>query len=362
MRYSAPNVIAVGLLSALVFQTSGNPVTRAIACAGENCNEPAAISWASSRVADYRHPKILPRAGGGGGGGGGKPDKPGPDGTPGVPNDPSNPSTPGNQNGEDGGFEGQPESGGGFTDLCEKKRSWLTFWRRASCGPTNPQQRPSRDVIRTNNNQPATGGTRLDPPRPLDVQQRKATFDAAIIANNLQSKPWFFYSGFNFDDIEKWKVPVDKKVNEKTGQKPAFMRDLVDTEKSPGDRTEYSVYRDAGIDWYYWAVNSKAFAQAVRGDIFVIIPADRAVNQPYDGQGSNWWSFELPELTRNPNVNSITVIHGDDRINMDTDPDAKQTYEITGPLETIWRRNDPPMGTPGDEHYQYTRPQWPFEP
>jgi hypothetical protein len=292
MRCSITNIIHVGLLSTLVLYSSCNPVARSLSCTGAACDSIRPIEGVTVKELFTPHREILPR-----GGGGGRPDKPndrGPDGTPGgKPGDNNNPSVPNNQNGEEGGFGGQQSTGGGFSNICQK-RTWSAIWRRSGCG--NVPERPSQAVIRTNNNQPATEGPRASPTHDINLQERRDAFRAEI-QQSYQNRPWFFFSGVDTRDAEKWKDALDDKLqlgNQKTG----FIKDFVDVQNPNNQRylAEYTTYKAQGFDDYFWAANSKAFAQAVQGRVYVMIPGDRAINQPYDHKGSNWWSYELQSL------------------------------------------------------------------
>jgi hypothetical protein len=357
MRYSISKAIGIGILSILFLGSNGNPVTSDLAC-GDNCNKP---SWTLAKGIHSPPPYILPRAGGGVRPG--KPNDRGPDGAPlDRPNDPNNPSVPTNQNGEEGGFQGQPETGGGFNNICTRKTRWPIQWRRSGCG--NPQQPPTRASVRNNNNQPATQGERANPSRDINIQERRDEFRSEI-QQNYQNRPWFFFSGVSADDASKWKNAVDLKLRLPDDRKTGFIQDFVTTTNPHNQRyvQEYNTYNAEGFGSYFWAANSKAFAQAVEGKVYALIPGDRAINQPYDGQGSNWWSYELPELTRNPNIESITVIRADVRIDLDNVSQRPKTdvpLEFDGPNELVWTRGDEPIGFPGDEHFEYARPQWPL--
>jgi hypothetical protein len=68
--------------------------------------------------------------------------------------------------------------------------------------------------------------------------------------------------------------------------------------------------------------------------------------------------LRTPELTRNPGVDSIVLMRGDERPS--TSLSDAQDYEFDGPSQTIWRRGDEPLGFPADEHFAYSRPRWPL--
>jgi hypothetical protein len=347
MRYSISKAIGVGILSILFLGSNGNPVTSDLAC-GDNCNKP---SWTLAKGIHGPPPHILPRAGGGVRPG--KPNDRGPDGAPhDRPNDPNNPSVPTNQNGEQGGFQGQPETGGGFNNICTRKTRWPIQWRRSGCGPgsSNPASTSKEGPPSVKNNylQPSTEGERVATDRPIDVKARKESLETSI--QNLQGRenePWLFYSGMDIGDVRSLKPYVDTKI----GQKTRYIADLID-ERRPPYNEEIGRFRAANEEWYFWAANSKAFAQAVEGRVHAILPLDAPINQPYGDKGSNWWSFELPELTRNDKVDSISVSSADLwDLNFD---------EAIGEAKIIWQRGDAPLGYPGDERRHYARPTEPW--
>jgi hypothetical protein len=352
MRSILSKTIALAILSVFFLCTNGNPVVRDISCAGENCNAPRPIEGVFVKGLHTPHPPILPRAAAGG-----RPSKPndrGPEGVPAHPHDPNNPNGPGSQSGEHGGFD-SPETVGGFSGLCQKRSIWSVFWPRAGCG--NP---PSAAAIRTNENKPATEGQRATPSWDINIQARAAEFRQEM-QQNWQNRPWFFFSGIDARSARKWQEALNKRLNRPGNQGAGSIQDFVNIQDLNNQRyvPEYTVYKQEGFDDYFWAANSKAFAQAVQGRIYVVIPGERAINQPYDEQGSNWWSYEVPELTRNPNVQDIVLLRTDERVNIGVNTDEDYTFD--GPNQIIWQRGDDPFGFPADEHFGYSRPQWPFE-
>ncbi|KAH7397369.1 hypothetical protein BKA66DRAFT_437933 [Pyrenochaeta sp. MPI-SDFR-AT-0127] len=378
MRYNTPKFISLGLLSLQIIWSNANPVVRTTDCVDASCSDHSAIDWAAIATTDLTS-GLSRRAGGRG-----RPDKPdstGPNGGPGGrPDDPNNPSDPGAQNGEAGGFDNTQETTGGFTDLCEK-RSWFSLWSRAGCGGTstnpsdnapaannptsNTQQNTWPPSIKNNNNQPATLDEGTFVPGPvlrIDVDARRKEFEEIMGGVNPDNVPWFFYSGVGFDRQEDYKNSLavfsglaksrEKKEIEKA---MAYMGNVVKIEPQDRYGPEFAKYRGGGrAEKYFWAANSKAYAQAVRGHIYVTIPGGRPINQPYANKGSNWWSYEVPELTRNPNVESITVFPTRERIAMSFDEweDVK-----VGEGVRIWTRGDEPIGYPGDEHKEVKLPE-----
>jgi hypothetical protein len=111
---------------------------------------------------------------------------------------------------------------------------------------------------------------------------------------------------------------------------------------------------------YFWSAPSRAYAQAVSGRVYIVIPKDQTINILKDnGDGSVWWTFEAPDLIRNPEVVSITYVSVDPT--MDTYVDItggleKPMYEF-GDEKIIWTRGNPPLGPSGDDRYMEIAPR-----
>lgn len=343
MRSILSKTIVLAALSVFFLCTNGNPVVRDISCAGENCNAPRPIEGVFVKGLHTPHPPILPRAAGGG-----RPSKPndrGPEGVPTHPNDPNNPNGPGSQTGENGGFD-SPETVGGFSDLCQKRSMWSVFWKRAGCGSgsaTSPSAaHDGPPLVRNNYLQSATEGEPIRTDRPINIAERRSKFEAGIQELKDSKKgTWFFYSGFEFSEVNTWKGEVQIKLGHEVG----YLRDLVKTE-GPPYMEEFQRFTAGNSQWYFWAANSKAFAQAVQGKVYAVVPDGTAINQPYSDHGSNWWSYELPELTRNEKVESVSVFFAD----------PMDAGDALGEAKVIWQRGDTPLGSPGDETREYARP------
>ena len=69
------------------------------------------------------------------------------------------------------------------------------------------------------------------------------------------------------------------------------------------------------------------------------------------------YSFEAPDLTRNPDIESITHVEVDLAVNFDN-PDG---YDL-GPDKVIWQRGDPPLGTVGNELHGEMAPSEAWRP
>lgn len=71
-----------------------------------------------------------------------------------------------------------------------------------------------------------------------------------------------------------------------------------------------------------------------------------------------WWSFEAPDLTRNPKIKEIIVVPADADYAWNPVPDPKNLYGLEQSRVT-WRQGDPPLGTPGDPLREATMPNAP---
>ncbi|KAF2475234.1 uncharacterized protein BDR25DRAFT_350632 [Lindgomyces ingoldianus] len=101
----------------------------------------------------------------------------------------------------------------------------------------------------------------------------------------------------------------------------------VNTETAGERKGDWS--RAGGKETSFWAISSKAYAQIVKGDVWVVLPKGASVNKPYldvdPNKGSNWWSYEVPELTRSSQVDRVIRI----------DTNFKDEYIVVG---EIWKK------------------------
>jgi hypothetical protein len=196
---------------------------------------------------------------------------------------------------------------------------------------------------------------------PINVNTRKTEFQTTITNNNLNGRPWFYFSGIERDDHEAYKASLDIHLKLPAGQKLVYMGDVCNSKKGGAYYQEAQGFKKSEMaESYYWAANSKALGQASGGHVYTVIPGGQHVNQPYPQpwKASNWWTYELPELTRNPNVDSITVVPTDKSdLHMSLDP---REYITFGSSVEIWRRGDEPIGFEADERYEPTRPGEPW--
>ena len=396
MRHSVPKSIALGLLSAYILQSSGKPIIPIAPCQNEvDCRYPFNhTNWPFLARTDALPPALDRRASGGG-----RPDRPN-DNSPNAPHvNPDQQNTPsdaGDQQGESGGFSEQQETSGGFSDSQETEGGFNNNNNGDNTGnpdsssqpaapnpdaqPANPAANPNPvpgapagnnpgqpnavqypPSARNNRNQPATSANDIFDPEAayvpvINVAARVNEFRGTITRDRLSGKPWMFYSGLDRSENPLFKKALEVKIDETD---MPFMGSVLPVEK-PGDAyyLDNMKYKASGFtrnEEYYWAVNSKAYAQAVEGKIYAVIKSGTSVNQPYPGKGSNWWTFELPELTRNARVDSITVvpINRDERRPLD---EPEYTRYVLGEEKVIWRRGDEPIGFPADELHGIERP------
>jgi hypothetical protein len=175
---------------------------------------------------------------------------------------------------------------------------------------------------------PAEPETQPDPIK-LDVNVLRAKIREQKL-KFASDTDWIFWSGFQ--DQEWIEAFIKNNPYTKMGDKTKYLGDVLSNDMVKEFRQPMI---DAGKDWKFWSYFSKAYAQEVGGDVYLIIPQSRPLNKPYaDGKGSNFWSFELPDLTRNGDVNKITRIYKGNDGNL-----AGQPY-------TIW--NKPWGGHYGD--------------
>jgi hypothetical protein len=392
MRHSVSKTIALGLLSTYILHSSGNPIVPIAPCQGEvECRDPLrTTNWPHLARTKAPSPAFDRRASGGGRPT--KPDEHSPNAPQANPNDPNSPSSPGDQQGESGGFSEEQETSGGFSnseetegginnngdDTADPGSNAQPAAPDPNAQPANPNPAPNAPAAnnpgqpnavqyppsaRNNHNQPATSAN--DPFNPqastvavIHVATRANEFRGTITQKGLAGRPWCFYSGLNRGDIDDFREALGRKIGE--ANMPA-MGSVLPIDVGQRYYTDYTIYKgDVPSEKYFWAANSKAYAQAVEGKIYAVIEAGRSVNQPYPDKGSNWWTFEVPELTRNTRVDSITVISMKKDTSVVQYIDPPEAFYM-GAERVIWRRGDEPIGFPADELHQLERPGEPWE-
>jgi hypothetical protein len=391
MRHSVPKAIALGLLSVYILHSSGKPIVPFAPCIDLACRD----IFEKAKWTTVAHAENPPSAFDRRASGGGRPKNPNENSSNSPqanPNDPNNPSGAGEQQGESGGFSETPETEGGFSDSQETEGGFSengadTNNPDSDAQPANSNPAPNAPVannpgsqnavqyapsVRNNHNQPAASSDNPfipsnAPVAVINVAARRNEFQATITNLNLNNKPWFFYSGFvDRKRAPQFQLGLEHKLG--LGNGMSSMNDVLPLvqDVKPGQTsymTEYWDYEKKqefhGAGDYYWAANSKAYGQAIAGDMYAVIPSGRSVNQPYPNKGSNWWTYELPELTRNPNVNSITVAPMAEDMNfMSVDVDKALYF---GPPIQIWRQGDEPIGFPASEFHHLLRPNEAWE-
>ncbi|KAI4700833.1 hypothetical protein J4E81_003797 [Alternaria sp. BMP 2799] len=388
MRHSVPKSIALGLLSAYILQSSGKPIIPIAPCQNEvDCSHPFNnTNWPRLARTDGLPPALDRRASGGG-----RPTKPN-DNSPNAPHvNPDQQNTPsdaGDQQGESGGFSEQQETSGGFSDSQETEggfnnngddtggpgSSSQPAAPDSNAPPANPNPAPNAPAAnnpgqpnavqyppsaRNNRNQPAASAN--DPFDPEDasvpvinVATRANQFRQTITQDGLTGQPWFFYSGLDRKKKDSiYKRNLEDRLQLGHGTMPS-MNNVLPNAGGGEYAIEYNAFQTLSSLDYYWAANSKAYAQAVEGRVYVVLPSGHGVNQPYPDKGSNWWTFEVPDLTRNARVDSITVVPvKEDTSNVYMEP--AEAYHL-GEENVIWRRGDEPIGFPASELHQLQRP------
>lgn len=337
MRQFVPNIVLGSLLSILVLQADGRPtyitgpsaqevgdrsidVTNLCAVDSKVCVEDLAIERRAGVRPGDKTPNVPGRV----------PDSNGPgDGNPSDTNSGGNGL--GRPDGTTGGLGERPnESGGqGF---------------EAS--------------VKNNFNQPATEAQKsFDPTakgsEEINIDTVVTAMKNEITQKGFQNDPFYFYSGFQNRDTAVGQVMNELAAKpELNGKRLHSMRDAKPKILADDYAKKYEGTADFGE--YFWASYSKAYGRAASGTVYVVIPGGKALNQPYDNAGSNWWSFEAPELTRNPDVNEIILVKQDGGYNMDTD-----SFDLGDPV-SIWKKGDEPFGFQADEHNKVTRPDQAF--
>jgi hypothetical protein len=388
MRYFISNPTALGLLSAYFLCGRGNPIIRDTSCKDVEC---AKASLALLADFNITIPELHSRAGGGG-----RPDRlpeNSPNGYPSTHTDPNDQSGAGDQTGETEGFNNVPDTVGGMGDpegessgsgggSADSDPNAQTADPNTNAQPANPvpNAQPANNPAtqnanqyppstRNNHNQPAANANDVAKPKDaphlavIDVDERSKEFQSTIINKRLAGGPWYLYTGSGYEHKARmlYKDALEHKLGLGVNRKMPYMNDLLPITGDGKYRQEYDIYRihaDARNEKYYWGANSKAYGKAIDGDVYCVIPEGQSVNQPYLDRGSNWWTYELPELTRNPKVNSITVVP----FNVDTGSVYIEPREAVhfGEEIRIWTRNDEPIGYPASEYHMYTRPEEPW--
>jgi hypothetical protein len=355
MRQIIPSLALVSLFSVLVFQTNGRPTS---------CNVVPYVRGPEDQTIDITDICVvdstefirrLPfgrRAGAGSRPGGGGKDGDIPGG--GVQTGAGTPGSTGDGNGAptdstgEGGMGLSEGTTGGLGDPLEE---------------TVPEAQEFPPSARNNQNQPATSEQKtFDPQRSIDTDAKRQEFKNIIHRKGLEGGPWFFYSGFEDKDVV-WQVQKDlskqlglKKIEngQEVDKVMPYLQDAIPPEGGDVDRTAFVGTEN---EKFFWALYSKVFSDAITGKVYITIPKDQPINMPKsNNDGSVWWSFEAPALTRNPDITDITYVSVDTQLSMDLEGPM---YDL-GSEKVIWVKGDEPLGFPGDEHYLETKPKEPW--
>lgn len=283
--------------------------------------------------------------GGSPGGSGGRNSPPSGSGDRGSPGGSGN-RTPQNGNGQTGGAsDGRGTESGAGTPPDGGSGSEIEL-------PPPPSYQPS---ARNNYNKPAVDeSVSYRPVQPIDLNAKVAEFKKTIGLKGITEGPWYFYSGF--EDRRKayeLAMPVSKNVAKTTSRWGL----LSIAEVMPPAEDDLMLQRVKGgpDEDYFWASNSIAYSQAIQGKVYIAIPQGRAINQPYEKKGSMLWTFEIPDLTRNPYITEIISVEIKDE--KDEKGKKVELEDRIGDQKVIWKQWDEPLGTIADPLYKETRPQ-----
>ncbi|KAI1972247.1 hypothetical protein LOZ53_004985 [Ophidiomyces ophidiicola] len=168
--------------------------------------------------------------------------------------------------------------------------------------PSRPNSPGKNNIPKTNPNAPPVAAPEPQVPK-IDIGQMKDQMLFWLARNGQNPKnPWIFWSGFNDG------VTVRNFANTFKPMKPNWIRDVLE---SPELMASKKAYADAGQEWRWWSHASKSVAQIAAENaekIYVILPKGRPLEKPYaDGKYSNFWEYEIAELTR-PGDNKIKRI------------------------------------------------------
>ncbi|KAF2867227.1 hypothetical protein BDV95DRAFT_598341 [Massariosphaeria phaeospora] len=319
MRYSVPKALTLGLLSTWLLCSNGNPVVLGNATTLSISSDSHLTRRAGGSVPKPPHSP-------GGSGPGVPPSPDGPDGTPGGGAGDPNEETP--------GFDTNEEAPGSGFDTCEKKRGWSTLCC-TGCGDDDPPAgapggtTPGGEAPANNN---PVGG--LYPASARNNQNQPATLMRKHKSLEIYSRRMDFKTV-----SQEMGLPSDKRITN--------IHDILQPNDVDPVRQALAGTVNEG---YFWAASSKAYAQACRGKIYVAIPEGQPINGPRsNNDGSFWWSFEAPALTRNPDVTEVILR------SVDLDQFA------VAPDKVIWRQGDEPLGFPGDEFKKEVKPTEPWD-
>jgi hypothetical protein len=341
MRQFIPNVALVSILSILVLQTNGRPTTCIPARYAQGIEDRSIDGTKICAVdsTELIEGLAIERRASGGRPGDKTPDVPGrvPDSNgpgDGGPTDSTGGGGMGRPGGTTGGMGDRPDEGG-------------------------QQYAPS---ARNNQNQPATSDQRFDPATKnlaaIDIVALKNDMINMMKEKQLEGGPWYFYSGLEDKNIffNNVRPILSRKLGLKDGENDKLIPSMEDLKRKFEEDANALNFEAGDFSEYFWNAYSKAYAQAISGKAYVVIPEDMPLNQPFQkNYGSAWWSFEVPELTRNAGIEEIRLVRLDPTPNMDYADGGVEMFDLIGD-QLIWKRGDEPLGFPADEQYKAAKP------
>ena len=179
----------------------------------------------------------------------------------------------------------------------------------------------------------------------LTVEVQKYAFIDILRHLGLhRTNSWLFYTGLRGDIVRE----IQQALLARFGHADTcghlhYLSTFIN--EQPDELQPWSDEAEGLFEGFYWAVSSVAFAQVVRGDIYVAIPWGKPINNPYLGTGADakasfFWGLEVAELTRRTTVNRIILVQIVATPDGHLDPDAPM------PMEVIWKQGDEPWSYP----------------
>lgn len=177
--------------------------------------------------------------------------------------------------------------------------------------------------------------------------------------------PWLFFSGLDYMRMRDLRNHIAEALGLEDRWQLKMMGDLCNAQP-PQTSNQFRLASDSNYESVYWAVGSIAYAQIAEGQIILLVPRNEKnevapVNNAYKttfqtpegpverSKPSFLWTFQIAELTRNPNVTDII------RISVDEEG-------AFGPMERIWLKGDEPWGVSASPWHPAVLPDENFYP
>jgi hypothetical protein len=222
---------------------------------------------------------------------------------------------------------------------------------------------------RNNDNKPAQTSEEMDTKGlMLDEETLRNNFREKIHLRGLdKAENYFFYSGIWPIQAVEYLRPLyamrlkdsEARLREPTQEGVEYAEEHLPAMNDIREDPEFMKIKtdiDVGKADYYWAANSKAYAQIAKGNAILAIRLERDINQPgSDERATFWWTWEIAELTRNLNIDSIKIIPIDRKWVGGTD--ERPDPQAIGKPMTIWSKGDPPLSFPADLQHEMARPK-----